>query len=91
MTEITWATPPQVEHGGRSHRRSAEWALVADTLKEHPDQWALVRSETESCYGHFIKTARLVAFKPAGAFEATVRKNQDNPKKYDIYARYIGE
>lgn len=91
MTEITWTTPPEVAHGGRSKTRSAEWELVANTLKENPNQWALVRSETESCYGHFIKTARLVAFKPSGAYEATVRKNQDNPKKYDIYARYTGE
>lgn len=91
MTEITWATPPEVEHGGRSQRRSKEWEVVAEKLKENPNQWAVVRKETESCYGYFIKTARLVAFKPAGSYESTVRKNKDNPKKYDIYARYIGE
>jgi hypothetical protein len=91
MTEITWATPPQSKRGTNSSRRSAEWESVAEALKQNPTQWALVRAETESCYGYFIKTARLVAFQPAGAYEATVRKNQDNPKKYDIYARYIGE
>lgn len=91
MTEITWATPPLPARGAPGVRRSAEWEAVAEELKNHPNQWALVRKETESCYGHFIKTARLVAFKPAGSYESTVRKNQDNPQKYDIYARYIGE
>lgn len=91
MTEITWATPPQPARGATGYRRSAEWTAVAEKLKENPNQWALVRKETESCYGYFIKKARLVAFQPAGSFEATVRKNENNPKKYDIYARYVGE
>lgn len=91
MTEIKWATPPGAKRGTGSYHRSAEWAAVAEELKEHPNQWALVRKETEACYGYFIKKARLVAFQPAGSFEATVRKSETNPKKYDIYARYIGE
>jgi hypothetical protein len=42
-----------------------------------------------------IKRGTLVAFKPAGSFEAVARKNSKtqgkNKGKVDIYARFIGE
>lgn len=85
MTEIEWKNPP----ASRSGPNGFDWRGVADALRARPGEWALVRKDTSSTHATYIKQARIVAFAPAGSFDA--RSVQVGDGKADIYARFIGE
>lgn len=65
------------------------WRGEADELRRNPEQWALITDVDElsarqaSALGNMIRRGRLLAFKPAGGFEAKVRG-------CGVYARYVG-
>ena len=90
MTDLKWEEPTTVR--GRS--ASAEHAEIASALRSRPEQWAVVL-ESENVRRAYdlaacIRYARLVAYRPEGAFEAATRSGQDGePAK--VYARYVGE
>lgn len=80
---IRWENPPSQ----RSPRTN--WQPTADQLTESK-QWGLVQQDAKSAgLTSHIKTGRLKAFRPAGAFDArSVKKPSGN---YDIYAVFVGE
>ncbi|WP_030566008.1 hypothetical protein [Streptomyces aureocirculatus] len=65
---------------------------TAKVLRDRPTEWAHVdthpNSNRASNQAHRIRTGKLAAFRPAGAFEATIRN--DHEETFDVYARYIG-
>lgn len=80
---IAWQDPPV------KNRRDA-WAEVAEQLRQHPNQWALIGRDVPKNRANSIRQGLYKAFRPAGAFQA--RSTNINPSKSraDIYARYIG-
>lgn len=68
---------PVIREAGRSH-----WPAVATTLREHPGSWFRVLGRFGSLAPK-IKTGGLVAFRPAGDFEARVRD-------YELEVRFVG-
>jgi hypothetical protein len=83
VESIQWSEPPlDSRGGGRRHRP------IAEALKNKPGEWAMIgtypnaRSSGQIAYA--IRQASLVAYRPAGAFEAVGRRGQ-------VFARYVGE
>ncbi|MEU5683635.1 hypothetical protein DEJ48_36885 [Streptomyces venezuelae] len=73
----------------RTHHATYETAAA---LRDRPGEWAHVdthpNSNRASNQAHRIRTGKLAAFRPAGAFEATIRTDDD--EAIDVYARYVG-
>lgn len=80
-----WTSEPPSQ---RRPRR--DWSGTAEDLRAHKGEWTKVDSNTSSpgLTSH-INRGHLVAFRPAGDFEARSTKNPEG--KYDIHARFVGE
>lgn len=71
---------------------SHKWKSVAKYAREHPGEWCLVHDDQPvSQVGH-IRSARLRAFAPAGAYEGMIRDGNGlrgrllvryNPKEHE--------
>jgi len=90
----TIQNPPPANSGrpasnGQSVR--IDWYEVADLAKANPGEWIKVDGLAHSANAYQVRTAHLVAFRPAGAFEATLR-NRDKEQKgrAELYVRFIG-
>lgn len=85
---------PSSKQGSHATTRPKHYR-TALILKKHPGQWAHIMEDRAAVTATLIKKGTLVAFQPAGSFEAVSRKNSKtqgkNKGKSDIYARYIGE
>jgi len=68
-----------------------ETRAAAQALREHPGQWARVRTFAGSAgsrkYAYAIKHGVPAAWRPAGAFDATARAVDG---EFRVYARYVG-
>lgn len=87
MEEIKFEEPPQVTRPGRMPDR--KYVLIAEALKYHPGEWALILEKGHQTTAARIRSGRISAFRPAGHFEATAR-NTDEQGRCRVYARYIG-
>lgn len=80
--------PPRARNGGRP----VAWTEQAQKLRERAtrsDSWSVLATDAPNpSLARNVNYGALVAFRPAGAFEATARKNDDG--SYTIYARYTG-
>ncbi len=85
-TGIVWEEPATDRHRGRARHYTA----VAAQLRAHPGQWANL-GEMHSSLALRIRRGEIVAFRPAGAFEATTRGINKGHTHATIYARFIGE
>lgn len=83
MSEIKWQEPP-ADARGRD-----KWGPVADELRAQPGRWALVAEGVSASMSTAFKRGRIIAFQPAGSFEAVTRNVVDG--RADIYARYVGK
>jgi hypothetical protein len=82
-TVIRWENPPSQ----RSPR--TDWQPTANMLIERRE-WGVVQEHAKSAgLTSHIKTGRLKAFRPVGAFDSRSVKNDDGT--YDIYAVYVGD
>jgi hypothetical protein len=87
MIEINWEEPPE----SLLARQRRDWRGIADELRSHPGQWAVVAEGVSASTGTHIRHGRLTAFAPAGTFEARVSGARDSDGRANkIYARYIG-
>jgi hypothetical protein len=83
---IRWEAPP-VERS--KPRRIAEWDGVATDLRARPGEWALIATGAQHTgTAGQINAGRIVAFAPAGTFEA---QRQTVDGEIRVYARYVGE
>lgn len=86
---MKWEKPPLSPRTGRGRN----WEEEAAELRDSPGEWAVLaerpRSERSRAYDLSvnIKQGRIVAFRPSGSFESTVRLDGDMHK---VYARYVG-
>lgn len=87
MSEIEWAEPPTAPN------EPGRWTAVADELRANPGRWAKIKVDaSDTTLAHRIKHGAVVGFRPAGAFEArSVSWASDGKRRFDIYARYVGE
>ena len=86
MIELNWEEPPS-----SPYRTRRDWKSVADSLRAHPNEWAVVAEDVSASTGTHIRHGRLRAFTPAGAFESRVlgaRASDGRAEK--IYARFVG-
>lgn len=76
--------PPQATTGSRH-------AEIAAALKQRPGEWAVVRrTDTANKSGaaaQAIRSGRLRAYAPTGAYEAVARTVDG---EHRVYARYVG-
>jgi hypothetical protein len=90
--DVTWEAPPPSRSG--KHGKSGEGVheRIALTLKERPEEWALVRfyanASTASSVASQIRTGTLGADAPRGSYEAASRTTGG---RHAVYARYVGE
>jgi hypothetical protein len=85
---MKWEKPPTVQRTGRTP--DAKYIIIAEQLKENPQEWALIIEQGHQTTAARIRSGRISAFRPKGAFEATAR-NTDEQGRCQVYARYIGE
>ena len=64
-------------------------AEFADALRRRPGEWAIFREDAVPNVAGAIRCGRSKAFRPAGAFEATVRMIPGTTRAV-IYVRYVG-
>ena len=74
----------------RGRRPNQDWVRVAEELKANPGVWYKVGENLPIIAGTNIKTARLRAFAPAGAFEASIRGRNETGRAQKVFARYVG-
>jgi hypothetical protein len=85
MSVIRWESPDD---------QRATWRAVAEELREHPNEWAVVFEGGFSKASTLVSQIRLGAkgFIPKGHFEGKQRTAVDGTRKFvRVYARYIGE
>jgi hypothetical protein len=84
MDNMTWADPPERKNPVGKHK------AIASALKANPGRWALiVPNASGSSVVTSIRSARYVAYAPAGSFDARGVTNDSG--KVDVYARFVGE
>lgn len=83
-------TLPMSEHGLIDRKR--KWSWQVSELRKRPGQWALLREEKDrkrvKGYAYAVRTGRLTAFQPDGAFEARCITREGIS---GLYVRYVGE
>jgi hypothetical protein len=85
---LKFQTPPPDGRTLPPSRRGRHAAIAAE-LRAHPEEWALVMEDVASPSNMGIFKGRMVAYRPAGSFEAVIRTRSNG--NYNIYARYVGE
>jgi len=87
MTDMQWEDPPVMPTTSRLY-----WDSIAAELRKQPGRWALVVAGAPYRErATYIRTGRIAAFRPIGAFEAAAHPIHENGRtSYNIYARYIG-
>jgi hypothetical protein len=79
--------PPPTVRRGPETRASVEWTEAALELRARPGEWGIVKQHitrsAASAMAHAVKTGRIKAFRPAGAFEAFTNG-------LDTWARFVG-
>ncbi|MFD7236436.1 hypothetical protein ACFWAT_14160 [Streptomyces syringium] len=75
--------------------KSTKHRRIAQELRAHPDVWGVVeRAETiarAASAAQAIRTAKLHAYEPRGAFEAVSRTvSEAGVAEHRVYARYVG-
>ena len=80
-----WESPSNT-HMGRPP--SADYSELAEELRRHPGQWALVGENLSVSIGSHISSGRIKAFQPAGSFEGAVRGSK-NGRAQKVFARYV--
>lgn len=89
---IAWEEPET-----RAPRReNRDWTSVAASLRENPNKTAKIAvGEANRQLASSIKSGKIAAFAPAGAFEASSRATKDQAegeaKTFDIFASFVGE
>ena len=86
---MKWEDPPPAKRGPRRSRYEAD----AAALRANPGRWALLRAvpltDSKEVYNlsHSVRVGSASAFRPAGAYEATVRTTDGEVR---LYVRYVG-
>lgn len=87
--KIKWETPPEPRRGRQPDTRSDDQKF-ADQLRKHPGDWAVFREDANSSIAFQVKTGKVAAFRPAGAFEAVCRGITPGGSRGRIYVRFVG-
>jgi hypothetical protein len=87
---LEWEEPPASNYG----RQRIDHRAVAAELRKHPGEWAKIAVGAQRM-AHEIKAGIMVAYRPAGSFEAVSRNARPTEGRKtlvaDIYVRYIGD
>ena len=82
---LTFSEVPPVKRSGRPPSRRHQ--NTVRQLLDHPGKWAIVHTgrskASASSLAYHIRNGSSASYRPAGAFEATVRDKE-------VYARYVG-
>lgn len=90
---IRWEEPVAV-----GSERREPWIAVAEALREHPNQWALILDEPSWTGAQYVAGLIRVGdgpFAPRDAFEVKTRtvgaydREIRGPKNVRVYARYV--
>lgn len=89
---IRFEEPPLHRGGNRNGgRENPKYRADAAALMSRPGEWAIVhaggRRSLADGLAYQIKSGKIAAYRPAGAFEAMARTVDG---EYRTYARYVG-
>lgn len=88
MTDLVFRDPPPPKKVRRN------WSDIAEQLKANPGRWALITSAPKRTSIAMITTRiqrnTYGPFSPVGAFEAVSRESLDEPGRFEVFARYVG-
>jgi len=91
---IRWEAPPASATAERANRRStrrSRYEPIADALRTHPGEWAVVFEGGAGAGGAMVTHVRfgqMQCFCPTGDFDATSRSVGGRTV---VYARYLGD
>lgn len=90
---LRWETPPPSRRRGGypQGQGKSRWQDVADELRAHPGDWALIAESpvtSNSGLATQIRMGQAVCFSPAGDFDAETRR-MDGVRK--VWAVYVGD
>lgn len=89
MDEIRWEEPPAPTRWGMPVANHAD---VAAKLRERPGRWAIVSVYSTHVsalsVAYQIRSGKLAAYRPKGAFEASARTVDG---EHRVYARFVGD
>lgn len=83
MPEIEWEDPAP------SKSQSGKYSELAAALRKRPGDWAVFGRGVSTASKANIERGVYSDFRPAGSFEATVRKTSNG--KGDVYVRFRGD
>lgn len=90
MVEIRFEELPGATGIGR--RPNGRHAQIAEALRERPGEWACIgvqdTARSAGSLAYAIRTGRLSAYLPAGAFEASARTVR---REHRLYVRFVGK
>lgn len=73
----------------RDHRISAHWHEKAREVDAANGEYVLVAEGVTSALAHRIKTGKIVAFRPRGAYTAVTRTTSEPGIRVDVYAAKV--
>lgn len=90
---IRWEKPPPSRRlgGYPVGQGKSRWAAVAEELRAHPGEWALIAESPLGVNGGLatqIRMGHMVCWSPAGDFDAETRR-ADGVRK--VWACYVGD
>jgi len=96
MTDVNvqFGEPQDTSRSGRAPAQ--EWIKAADMLRENPGQWAQVtikdKRANAAATAHYVRSAVLRAFEPAGSFDAKAAPALDaEDGEWGVFVRYVGD
>lgn len=88
MSEFRFEEPPA---DGRTTKKGRDHFKAAAAMQERPGEWAMIRTAATSQgarnAAHQIRGGRILAYLPAGTFDAVSREIDG---EFRVYARFIG-
>lgn len=88
---IRWENPPPSLRDGAGRKRSDRFSDVAAELRAHPGRWAVIEEAAErkqSALANHIRQGAILAFAPAGDFDAVSRRVGGSNR---VYACFLGD
>ena len=82
---VEWKNPPPVATGRSCHK----WSLIADELRDHPNEWAMVCNDSALSFGTHLRKGKAQGW-VAGDFEVRTVRRDAARSRGEIYARFVG-
>ena len=89
---IKWVDSPPPPRPGRKPANRPKYYAFAEALRKNPGKWGVLGDDINTALAWQIRSGKVVAFQPAGHFEAVCRATGKELKKSrgTVYVRFLG-